>query len=413
MKSIRVLTIILALGCLGQNSFGQCANDPRVNRFKNMNTNVQACSQCATLALYLCACQYAVKPNDIAQYRRMINAVKSNIRYMAPNNCCPELLGEKPRFGAKAGSGKRAGNSARGNTAASGGSSSGLLNDINEEDLAELGSAVVSSVELGLMAMDLIDRIFPDVSSAYRDAAQKFKYDYEESDGGGNGRGTIQFADPNYIFQGEIYMGYPKKGVMRANHYGVFTGEFNDRINAVTAREADIVGGAPGIGSFDYNFGVSNIFKITPDGEGDFYFQFDNGDRLSLVGKGLRKYAVYLDQSTDETYRIRLKYLRRLDIDEIEDEYPINDPAFRKNLCRYYLATAVRVMTLPKMLGRDVSNPWWQDQISQYIKGANYFCPIEPEEELSFWIKEVEVNAKLNPQTKKPPQSQIETAYQY
>ena len=397
MKSIRVFTLFLALVFIHQNSQGQCSNDPRTNRYNNMKTNVQACSQCATLALYLCGCQYAVKPEDIAKYRRMINAVKSNIRYMAPNNCCPELLGERPRFGAKAGAGGSSANANGGNTATGNGSDPGLLNDINEEDLAELGSAVVSAVELGLMAMDLIDKIFPDVSSAYRESAQKFKYHYDENQGGGYGRGTIQFADPTYIFQGEIAMGYPKKGKMRANHYGLFTGEFNDRINAVTAREADIVGGAPGMGSFDYNFGVRNVFNVYPDGESDFYFQFDNGDRLSLVWKGLRKYAVYLDQSEDEEYKLKLKYLKRLDIDEMEDEYPIDDPILRKNLARYYLATVVRVMTSPKMLGRDVTDPWWRDQISQFINGAKYFCPEEQEDELSFWIKEVETEAQLFP----------------
>lgn len=383
------LFLLVLISALSLPALAQCP-DARAKRYANMTgNNYQACSQCATLALYLCGAQYAVKPQDVAKYRELIAQLKSNLRFMAPNNCCPEMLGEQPRFGVKA----------KGGSSSSAGGGGSMINtpqwvkDIETEDLVELGEATVAAVQLGAMTLQVIDEIFPDVNNAYRDVAKQFNYHWEKQAGAGNGTGLIQMAEPTFIFEGKIKNGYPSRGKMKMGQYGLYQGQFNNDLSAVVVTESEMTAGMPTVGRMDLNFGVSHIIEVDYNkGLWEFYFEFENGDQLRMEKKGMRKYMHYLPKGSSEDYKIKLKDLKEPDFDEIADEFPTDDETVRANLCRYYLATAARVLSQPIMLGRDVRHEWWQDQVDPFLVGAQHFLP-EGQGELAFWYRQINEDA--------------------
>ena len=100
----KIITSIILFFVVVASTYTQCNNDATAKKYKSKvdkGLNVQACSQCATLALYLCSASLSTKPEHVKELSSMIAQLKNNIRELAPNNCCPELLGKSPHFGSK------------------------------------------------------------------------------------------------------------------------------------------------------------------------------------------------------------------------------------------------------------------------------------------------------------------------
>ena len=390
-----ILSIILFFVVL-TSTYTQCNNDATAKKYKSKvdkGLNVQACSQCATLALYLCSASLSTKPEHVKELSSMIAQLKNNIRELAPNNCCPELLVKSPHFGSKVN-----GTTSKDiftNTKSS--NSDKSSNGIHKDDLKELGNAFVSGISLTAMLMDEIDKILPDVSPVYKEAAKQFKYSYEESNGNGNGKGTIMFADKDYIFKGKIKNGFPKEGKMQIGLYGKYEGKFNTYLASnLGISEQEISGGNPYNGKWEFNFGI-NHNSIYTNNNFDFSYSLENGDKITITKSGLKRFFEYYSLRNNKSYTTKFRNIKTQDFKKLKKDIPINNPEIKENLVRYYMATAVKIMTLPKMLGRNMSNWWWQKLLDNYVEGMLEFSKGgKPNLELDFWKEKILEDTEFN-----------------
>lgn len=100
------LLVLVGVALLAtSNSYAQsCTNDAKVKKYKakvDRGENVQSCSLCAELALYVCSARLTSSTNTGAkkELTRRIKLLKNNIKELNDPVCCTELVNKKIPWG--------------------------------------------------------------------------------------------------------------------------------------------------------------------------------------------------------------------------------------------------------------------------------------------------------------------------
>lgn len=156
MKYLNILFLLFLFAC--QTAHAQCTpeKDPQMKKYLdkvNAKENVQSCSECGMLALYLCSAQSTATAEDKVKVERMIKACVANIQIMGDPICCPELVSQarNPKWGARVGgvAGAGAGGSGSGGGGAAGGGQGGgpTKEELEREALIAKIEGTVKNIE--------------------------------------------------------------------------------------------------------------------------------------------------------------------------------------------------------------------------------------------------------------------------